>query len=312
MQHAIEASGLGKRYADAWALREVSVQAPAGEVVGLLGHNGAGKSTLIKLMLGLIRASDGRLAVLGADPCGAGARRLRARIGYLPENVAFYGNLSGRETLEYLAALKRAPALEVGELLERVGLAGAADRRVRTYSKGMRQRLGLAQALLGDPDLLLLDEPTSGLDPVATREFFELVAALRARGRTVVISSHVLAELETHLDRAIILGDGRLLAQGTVAELQAAAHLPVTITVRLADGADGAMIEAWLREQASAAPTRRADALEFDVPRAAKLETVRRLMQAPQLADIDVREATLARLYAAIGAQDAPTERSEA
>ncbi|MCE5233078.1 MAG: ABC transporter ATP-binding protein [Mizugakiibacter sp.] len=310
MRHAIEASGLGKRYGDAWALREVSVTVPAGEVVGLLGHNGAGKSTLIKLMLGLIRPSDGRLAVLGADPFGAEARRLRARIGYLPENVAFYGNLSGRETLAYLAVLKRAPAGEVGDLLERVGLA-AADRRVRTYSNGMRQRLGLAQALLGDPELLLLDEPTSGLDPAATREFFELVAALRARGRTVVISSHVLAELEPHLDRAIILGGGRLLAQGAVGELQAAARLPVTITVRLADGADGAPIEAWLRERAGAAPTRRADTLEFDVPHAAKLETVRRLLQAPQLVDIDVREATLARLYAAIGAEPAPRGRSE-
>lgn len=301
MQYVIEANGVGKRYGDAWALAELSVRVSPGEVVGLLGHNGAGKSTFIKLLLGLIRASRGSLAVLGAEPGGRDGEALRRRVGYLPENVAFYGNLTGRETLAYLAELKRAPSSEVDGLLARVGLAGAAERRVRTYSKGMRQRLGVAQALLGDPALLLLDEPTSGLDPAATADFFALIHELRGQGRTIVVSSHVLAELEPHLDRAVILGGGRLIAQGTMAELQAAAGLPVTITARFTGGKDGAHLDAWLLALASAAPRQNADIVEIDVPREAKLETVRRLMEVPHLVDIEVREATLARLYAAMG-----------
>ncbi|MEJ8796490.1 ABC transporter ATP-binding protein [Trinickia caryophylli] len=304
MQHVIEAAGLGKQYGSAWALAGIDMRVAPGEVVGLLGHNGAGKSTLMKLMLGLIRPSRGMLNVLGAAPAGAHARSLRLALGYLPENVAFYGNLTGRETLVYLAELKRAPKTEAAALLARVGLADAADRRVRTYSKGMRQRLGLAQALLGEPSLLLLDEPTSGLDPAATDDFFALVHGLRQQGRTIVISSHVLAELEPHLDRAVILGGGQLVAHGTMAELQAEAGLPVTITARFVGGTDAARIDAWLRELADAAPRRGNDTVEFDVPRHAKLEMVRRLLQVPHLADIEVREATLARLYAAIGTRN--------
>ena len=229
MTTAIDVRDVTKRYGDFVALDGVCARIGDGRVVGLLGHNGAGKSTLIKLILGLIAPTRGSIMVLG----GRGGRRLRARTGYLPENVAFYGNLTGREVLAYLGAIKRVPPAEHGALLERVGLVQAADRRVSTYSKGMRQRLGLAQALLGSPGLLLLDEPTTGLDPVATAEFFELIRSCASTGTTVLISSHVLAELEPHLDDALILGAGRVLASGSVQSLRDGAHLPVTFAVRL-------------------------------------------------------------------------------
>ena len=301
MPNAIETSGIGKRYGAAVALEEVSAIVPAGRVVGLLGHNGAGKSTLIKLALGLIAPSAGRLSVLGWEPSAA-ARALRARIGYLPENVAFYDNLTGAEVIEYLAALKKAPREQGTQLLERVGLGRAAAQRVRTYSKGMRQRLGLAQALLGAPELLLLDEPTTGLDPAATRDFYAAVGELRRAGRTVVISSHLLAELEPHIDRAIILGAGRLIAQGSVRELRERAGLPTTVAVRLANGINGFLHERWLSGLPVRVGPESTGTVEIDVPPAEKLELIRRLMSVPNVADVEVKQPTLARLYEAVGA----------
>ncbi len=205
MTHAIDISSLGKQYKGVAALAGVSATVPMGKVVGLLGHNGAGKSTLIKLILGLIEPTSGHVEVLGQSPWGSQAVALRRRVGYLPESVAFYGNLTGTEIITYLAKLKRAPRQQAGELLQRVGLDAARDRRVSTYSKGMRQRLGLAQALLASPELVVLDEPTAGLDPQATRELYEIVAELRTEGHSVLVSSHVLAELEPHIDSALIV-----------------------------------------------------------------------------------------------------------
>ncbi len=301
MLNAVEFAGVTKRYGRTVVLDRICASLPQGEIIGLLGHNGAGKTTLIKLALGLVKASDGEVRVLGSAPLDAGAQRLRARIGYLPENVAFYGNFTGREVIGYFARLKRVPAREAATLLDRVGLVAAADRLVRTYSKGMRQRLGLAQALLGAPDLLFLDEPTTGLDPLGTQQFFEQVKELRAQGRTVVISSHLLAELEPHLDRALIMRQGRLVAQGTVADMHAAAGLPDTILCRFSDDGAAIMEASWLA--GLAAPPRRCanGTLEIEVPAVRKIEVMRRLVEAGNLRDITVREATLARLYATLG-----------
>ncbi len=160
------------------------------------------------------------------------ANELRRRLGYLPENVQFYEQLSGREVLDYFARLKRVASGQVGELLERVGLAHAMDRRVKTYSKGMRQRLGLAQALLGEPRLLLLDEPTTGLDPMATKDFYGMVDELSRRGVSVILCSHVLPGVERHIDRAVIFGRGRMLAAGSIDELRESAALPLVMRLR--------------------------------------------------------------------------------
>jgi len=184
-----------------------------------------------------VAPSAGEIAIDGVSVTGDGFRALRRRLGYLPENVVFYDNLTGLETLRFFARLKRAETRTCLPLLERVGLAHAAGRRIREYSKGMRQRLGLAQALLGEPRLLFLDEPTSGLDPAGIRDFYAMLRELQATGVTIVLTSHVLAEIQQRVDRLAIMAAGRVRAVGTVASLRAARQLPAVITVEAAAGA---------------------------------------------------------------------------
>lgn len=240
--NAVEADGLGKRYGAQAAVEDVSFALPAGQTVALVGHNGAGKTTLMKLMLGLVRPTSGAVAVLGHDPA-AGRFQVRREIGFLPENVSLNPSLTARELLRFYARLKGVSGPLDG-LLGRVGLQDAAGRRVGTYSKGMRQRLGLAQALLGEPRLLLLDEPTTGLDPALRLSFYETVQRLRSGGATVLLSSHSLGELEQRADRVLIMHRGRLIADGTIADLRRLADLPVRIRARVnggwpADALDG-------------------------------------------------------------------------
>ncbi len=236
--NAIAIDGLSKRYGRQAALCDVSFALPEGALLALLGHNGAGKTTLMKLMLGLIRPTAGRVEVLGCEPAGA-ALSFRRKLGFLPENVAFHDEMTGRATLRFLARLKREDLGACDSLLERVGLAQAADRRVKTYSKGMRQRLGLAQALLGSPRILLLDEPTTGLDPVLRQEFFAILSELRQGGTTVVLSSHILTELEARTELVAIMRQGRLAAWGSLPELRKAASLPIRIRLLTPGAAQG-------------------------------------------------------------------------
>lgn len=219
---------VSKRYGALETVRGVNLRVEAGERVALLGHNGAGKTTLMKMILGLTAVSEGSVSVLGAAP---GAKLSRAAIGFLPENVAFHGSLTGREQLRHFARLKSSAPHTADDLLERVGLGHAADRKVRTYSKGMRQRVGLAQALLGKPKLALLDEPTSGLDPISRHEFYDIVDDLAAGGTAVLLSSHALTELETRTDRIAIMAKGVLVADSTLPALRLQARLPIKIDV---------------------------------------------------------------------------------
>jgi Cu-processing system ATP-binding protein len=214
---AISLRGVCKHYGAVRAVDGVDLDVGYGELFGLIGHNGAGKSTLFKMMLGLIPATAGSIRVAGASVRGAAFRAARRQIGYLPENLVLYDNLSGLETLRFFAKLKGAPAADCASLLARVGLAGAVDQPVRAYSKGMRQRLGFAQALLGAPRVLFLDEPTNGLDPAAIHDFYATLQALREQG------------------------DGRVLALGSVAALRAQADLPLTLALRVEAGARGAL-----------------------------------------------------------------------
>ncbi|MDR3439374.1 ABC transporter ATP-binding protein [Telmatospirillum sp.] len=233
---AVELSGTGKCYDRRWAVRDVSLNLAAGERLALLGHNGAGKTTLMKLILGLIRPDQGHIRIFGEIP-GQGTRTGKTAIGFLPENVSFHDAMTGHETLRFYARLKRRPVRECNTLLERVGLADAAGRRVATYSKGMRQRLGLAQALLGNPRLLLLDEPTTGLDPALRQSFYDILGDLAGQGTAVLLSSHLLTELEERTDRAAVMHQGRLLAIGSLAELRHQVGLAVEFHLTLADGA---------------------------------------------------------------------------
>ena len=302
MTNAIEISSLGKQYKGVAALVGVTASVPMGKVIGLLGHNGAGKSTLIKLILGLIEPTSGHVEVLGQSPWGSQAVALRRRVGYLPESVAFYGNLTGTEVITYLAKLKRAPRQQVGELLQRVGLDSARDRRVSTYSKGMRQRLGLAQALLASPELVVLDEPTAGLDPQATRELYDIVGELRTQGHSVLVSSHVLAELESHIDSALILRQGELLAAGSVGDLRRQSGLPGLVVVQLKEAADPAAFVQEVHGLGLVQALRQDGRFEIQIAEGGKLDLLRRIAANPAVADIVVQEASLARLYDYLGA----------
>lgn len=244
MTATISIESVDKSYGKIRALREVSFDLAPGRICALVGHNGAGKTTLIKLMLGLIRPSGGAIRVLGEDPA-AGEFSARRALGYLPENVAFNAALTGRETLSFYARLKQLKPATAWPLLDRVGLGDAADRRVGTYSKGMRQRLGLAQALLGRPRILLLDEPTTGLDPALRQTFYDILHELRDDGATVLISSHALSELEGRAEHVLIMNRGVLVAQGTLAELRRLSQLPIRVSFDLADSGDDRMPE-WL------------------------------------------------------------------
>jgi Cu-processing system ATP-binding protein len=230
----IVARGVHKHFGAIRAVDGVDLDIRAGELFGLIGHNGAGKSTLFRMLLGLIAATSGELRIDGAKVGGAGFRAVRRRLGYLPEDVVLYDNLTGLETLEFFARLKGVPPAANAALLERVGLAAAARRRVRDYSKGMRQRLGFAQALLGSPRLLFLDEPTNGLDPEAIRGFYAILRQLKSEGVTIVITSHILAEIQERVNRLAIMSAGRVQACGTVQALREQVDLPLWFTVRVA------------------------------------------------------------------------------
>ena len=206
----------------------VSLKVEPGQRVALLGHNGAGKTTLIGMVLGLTPLTSGAITVLGSAP---GSRNARRHTGFLPESVAFHGALTGREQMRHFAALKSVPPRAADDLLERVGLANAADRRIATYSKGMVQRVGLAQAMLGRPKLVLLDEPTSGLDPISRHDFYDIVEDLARSGAAVLLSSHALTELETRTDRIAILSQGRLVADDDLTGLRRGAGLPIVVKV---------------------------------------------------------------------------------
>src|SRR4029079_8859749 len=202
-------------------------------------------------MLGLIHAERGAIRVLSEDPA-AGEFSARRQLGYLPENVAFNAALTGRETLGFYARLKQIKPVSAWPLLERVGLMHAADRRVRTYSQGMHPRLGLAQALLGRPRVLLLDEPTTGLDPALRETFHEIVNAPRPRRAHALISSHALNELEDRAEHVLIMNRGLLVAQGTLAELRSISQLPIRVSLDLAPDASG--VPAWMTGESRATP----------------------------------------------------------
>ncbi|QGA50105.1 ABC transporter ATP-binding protein [Pseudomonas brassicacearum] len=290
--NAVDIEGVSQRYGSMTVLRDLTLSLGEGEVLGLFGHNGAGKTTVMKLILGLLKASAGQVHVLGCRPAQAEVRR---QLGYLPENVTFYPQLSGRETLRYFARLKGAALRQVDELLEQVGLADAADRRVKTYSKGMRQRLGLAQAVLGEPRLLLLDEPTVGLDPIATQELYLLIDRLRQRGASIILCSHVLAGVEAHINRAAILANGCLRAIGSLASLREEADLPARIRV-----SGLAQREQWLQRWKAAghiASAMEDNGVEVMAVNGHKVDLLRQLFHEDPPQDIDIQQPSLEDLY---------------
>jgi ABC-type multidrug transport system ATPase subunit len=213
----VTTDSLTKRYGDRVAVDAVSLHVRPGEVYGFLGPNGAGKTTTLRMLLGLVRPSGGRATVLGAPP---GTPAAVAGTGALVEGPGFYPYLSGRDNLRVLARYRRLPDPAADVALERVGLTDRGGDRFRSYSLGMKQRLGVASALLGDPELLVLDEPTNGLDPAGMADMRDLLVDVAAGGQTVILSSHLLAEVQEICDRVGVIAGGRLLAESTVTELR--------------------------------------------------------------------------------------------
>ena len=296
MSSVVEWREATKRYRGVTAVENVSLSLEAGEATALVGHNGAGKTTLIKLLLGLIRPSAGRVLIGGVDAAGRGGADARRKIGFLPESVAFHGAMTGTELMAFYAKLKGEPRERNAELLERVGIADAAHRRVATYSKGMRQRLGIAQALIGAPRLLLFDEPTSGLDPASRRDVYQMIDALRGSGATVLISTHALAEVENRVDRAAIMHRGRLLAAGTLDQLRHGVEAEVPLKLRVRHCSTGQVIAALPPGVRCA--ERSDSTLTLYAAPGAKMAALRAVAQAGDLVeDVEVRSPGLQELY---------------
>jgi Cu-processing system ATP-binding protein len=296
MTSTLTISALTKTFDGAKALSDVSLHVAAGERVALLGHNGAGKSTLMKIILGLIAADSGSVSVCGAAP---GSAQARAAVAYLPENAAFHPALTGLEQISHYLRLRGEPAGKAMELLDRVGLGHAAKRRIGTYSKGMRQRVGLAQTLIGTPKLLVLDEPTSGLDPVSRRDFYSLLDGLAADGAAILLSSHALTEVEARTDRLLILSGGRMVAQGTLADLRREAALPVLMNLTARNGYATDLMEAL------PGAIQLAEGLRISCRQQDKLATLAQIaVLESKIADIDVMPPSLEDIYSHFSRRD--------
>ena len=233
MDNALIIRAASKMRGKVQVLRDVDLDVAPGERVALLGHNGAGKSTLFKMILGLTPLSGGQITIDGALP-GSGAAR--AATAFLPESVNFHPTLTGREQLTLFARLSGGTMPDIDALLGRVGLSDSTDNRIATYSKGMRQRLGLAQVLLGKPKLALLDEPTSGLDPISRQDLYAIIDELATQGTAVLIASHALTEVEARTDRIAILRKGIKVADDTLPNLSRIAGLPTRLHILVREG----------------------------------------------------------------------------
>jgi Cu-processing system ATP-binding protein len=239
MNSVIELRQVGMCFGEVRAVDDVDLAVEPGEVFGLIGHNGAGKTTLFKLMLGLLAPTSGEVRVCGEPVRGEAFRQVRRRIGYLPENISLYENLSGLETMVFFAGLKGIDPDTCPTLLEQVGLAAAGHSKVGAYSKGMRQRLAFAQALLGKPQLLFLDEPTNGLDPQGIRDFYEILRDLSEQGMTAILSSHQMAEIQQRVGRLALMKNGKIASLGTVRSLRNRSGLQLRMEVELRHGGEG-------------------------------------------------------------------------
>lgn len=284
----LESRGVTIRFGALTALQGLDLSVAPGERLALLGHNGAGKTTWFKSLLGFLTPDEGTVTIDGHAP---GSAEARGATSYLPETVAFHRALTGQEILGHFARLRGLSPTLTMPLLEKVGVAHAAKRPVGTWSKGMRQRLGLAQALLGRPRLMLLDEPTSGLDPVSRRDFYALIDEAARQGTAVILSSHGLEEIENRTDRVAILSRGRLVADGTLADLAERAALKAQIRVTAAPGQADALQARFGGERVNGS------SLHVTYPLGTKFQMLRALVADADVRDVDLKLPSLDDVY---------------
>ncbi|MBF0318452.1 MAG: ABC transporter ATP-binding protein [Nitrospirae bacterium] len=289
-----------KYYGEIKAVEEVSFELLEGEMFGLAGPNGSGKSTLLKIMLGLIRPTEGQILVNGVQLKDKDWREFRGIIGYMPERVSFYDNLTGIETLELFASIKGGSLNNIKDIIQRLLTSDVLARKVGTYSKGMRQRLNLAQALLNDPSLLVLDEPTSGLDPIGTRLLYDILDAVRQRKKlTVVLSSHMLAEVEEKVNRVGIMKSGILKAVGTLDELYRGLNLPLKLIIIVTEGgSQGEVLWEILKNEGAVNITYGSGQLTAELPVENKLKMLASILeQKDQFVDFTLRQPSLEEVF---------------
>ncbi|WP_135365917.1 ABC transporter ATP-binding protein [Halosimplex halophilum] len=303
---AIELDGLTKRYGDVLAVDDLDLEVEEGEIFGFLGPNGAGKSTTIDVLLDFVRPTVGSATVLGLD-AQTDSLAVRRRIGVLPDAYHVYDRLTGRQHLEFVVDSKDVAGADIDEILERVSIAEAADRRAGGYSKGMRQRLVLAMALLGDPDLLILDEPSTGLDPNGARQMREIIEAENDRGTTVFFSSHIMEQVEAICDRVAIINRGRLVAVDSIDGLRGQTETVTTLEIDVG-GADGEDAEAIRNRIYVTSATLAGDRLEVTLTRdGSKFAVLKALDErGVEIRDFSIDESSLEDLFA-----EYTTERQE-
>jgi len=301
-EHVIETKALSKKYNDFIAVDNLDLTVNRGEVFGLLGPNGAGKTTTILMLLGLTEPSSGQVRVLGYDPAHR-PLRLKARVGYMPDEIGFYDELTARENLVYTAKLNGIPRQEafyrIDETLERVGLSASTNNRVGTFSHGMRQRLGVADVLIKQPELIIMDEPTQGLDPEGAREFLSMIRSLKEESITILLSSHLLYQVQAVCDRVGLFNHGRMVLKGTVEELaQRVLGGAYRIYMEI-EGPEGTMLEA-LEQVPGAVNVRHLDHRAYEVEakndlRAAAAEAA--IHSGGRLLKLDVETQSLDDIY---------------
>jgi len=291
----IRLEGVSKTFGSVEALRSLDLEIHRGQWLGLFGHNGSGKTTLLRILLGLSRPSAGAILIDGEAPNAERWLALRRELGFMPERIGFYQNMTGVETLGYFASLRGLGSAVVGPALQSVGLAAAASRKVVEYSKGMRQRLNLAQALLGSPKLLVCDEPIEGLDPEGVRDFFRLI---RSTGvETVVLSSHRISEVSSRVDRICVLGAGQIKALGSVEEIFEKLELPVRVHIYPVGSLNGTL-DAAVKRLGATRVVAKDGILVAEVPQLRKTEFLLGLHACGDaIRHLHVEEPSLERVY---------------
>ncbi|QWR76361.1 ABC transporter ATP-binding protein [Candidatus Magnetomonas plexicatena] len=287
-----------KRYGDFVALEKINLEIVQGETFGLVGPNGSGKSTLMRLLLGIIKPTEGTVLFDGVSLSEKGWIEIRKQIGYMPERVSFYDNLTGLETLEHFARIKGGSVSNIKGVLGKILSDEALNRRVGGYSKGMRQRINLAQALLNNPALLVLDEPTSGLDPVGVRELYGILDELKSvRNMTIVLSSHILAEIEEKVQRVGIMKEGNIKATGSLEELYRGFNLPLRLVIMLKEDGDKRIVE-LLKAEGMDSMVIRDGTLTTDLPRDKKMSVLSCILEhKDSFSDFTVREPSLEEVF---------------